>query len=107
MVELAVRPGWQSPDGLPRGECILTRLEDGSIRVDHADPRVLISAELLAMIFTEAVPGVSLSAPAENANGTPFWEGAVLKIEAVNRTVIYRITGYVPAVHGYIGEWPD
>jgi hypothetical protein len=33
--------------------------------------------------------------------------GALLKIRAVNREIVYRITGYVPEVRGYIGEWPD
>jgi hypothetical protein len=105
--ELAVTDGRPPPDDLPRGECIVTVVEGGRVRIDHADPRVLISAELLVEAFIAPAPGVSLSQPSEGPNGTPFWEGAVLRIEAVNRTVIYRITGYVPRVRGYIGEWPD
>ena len=84
-------------------------MADGGIRIDQADPRILISAELLAEAFVAPAPGVSLSAGQETwaRNGTPFWGGAVLKIEGVNRTVIYRIGEYVPRVRGYIGEWPD
>jgi hypothetical protein len=35
------------------------------------------------------------------------YDGALLKISAVNRTVIYSITEYIPAVYAYIAEWPD
>lgn len=82
-------------------------LEDGSLRVEHADPRVLISAELLAEAFVRPAHGVTISAPAPGVNGTPFWQGAVLRIEAVNGTLVYRIGEYVPSVHGYIAQWPD
>ncbi len=97
------------PAGLPRGQCAMTRLANGSIRIDHADPRILISAELLSLVFTNPAPGVSINTGLlrDGENGTPFWEGALLKIEGVNRTVIYRIGEYVSRVHGYIGEWPD
>ncbi len=96
MAELAVTDGMPPPADLPHGECICTRLDDGSIRVDQADPRILISAVLLAGIFLQAMPDVSLGPPPENRNGTPFWEGAVLTISGVNRRVIYRIGEYVP-----------
>jgi hypothetical protein len=94
---------------LPDGECVITRLDDGVLRIDHADPRVLIAAPLLREALFAPAPGVSLTTGLlrQDRNGTPFWEGAVLKINGVNRTVIYRITGYLPRVHAYIGEWPD
>jgi hypothetical protein len=104
--ELAVRPGWTRPDGLPQGECTISRYGD-ALHIDHADPRVLISAELLAEAFVHPAEGVSIGPPPGSENGTPFWTGAVLKIAAVNRTLIYRITEYVPSVRGYIAEWPD
>ena len=109
MAELAVTDGMPPPDGLPAGECILTAMADGRVRIDHADPRILISAELLLEAFIEPAPGVSLSANMvrHGPNGTPFWEGAVLKIEGVNRTVIYRVGEYVPRIRGYVAEWPD
>jgi hypothetical protein len=109
MAELAVTDGMPPPGDLPRGECILTTMADGRARIDHADPRILISAELLVESFIVPAPGVSLNSDMmrEGPNGTPFWEGAVLKIEGVNRTVIYRIGEYVPRVRGYVGEWPD
>jgi hypothetical protein len=109
MAELAATDGMPPPAGLPQGDCICTRLDDGGIRVDHADPRILISGELLREALFATWPGVSLSTGLlrQDRNGTPFWEGAVLRIEGVNRTVIYRITEYVPSVNVYIGEWPD
>lgn len=109
VAELAVTDGRPPPGDLPRGECIVTTMADGRLRIDHADPRVLISAELLAEAFVRPAPGVSIDTAmvSDGPNGTPFWEGAVLKIRGVNRTVIYRIGEYVPRVRGYIGEWPD
>lgn len=104
MAELAVTDGMPPPADLPRGECIMTQLYDehrqrAGIRIDRADPRILISAELLEMIGRgEGAPGISLE---------PHWTGGILKISGVNRTVIYRVTDYVPRVHGYIAEWPD
>lgn len=105
--ELAVRDGYLRPHGLPRGECIMTSLldEDGTqtgIRIDHADPRVLISAELLEHIASHPDDTRWLDVAWHSAH-----VGATLKINGVNRTVVYRITGYVAAVHGYIAEWPD
>jgi len=105
MAELTVTDGMPPPSHLPDGNCIMTRLADGTIRIDHADPRILISAELLAAVFIKPAPGVTLTP--EYPGGRGYGEGAVLKIEGVNRTVIYRIGEYVPRVGGYIGEWPD
>jgi hypothetical protein len=110
MAELAVTDGMPPPADLPDGECICTRLDDGTIRIDQADPRILISAPLLYEIADGRSPWASVSAeppPREHWDGHGAMEGALLKIHGVNRTVIYRIGEYVPRVHGYIGEWPD
>lgn len=110
MAELAVTDGMPPPGDLPRGTFTCTRLEGGIIRIDHADPRILINAELLYKITDELKPppGVSLRWPSPPpASGRFLYNGAVLTIHGVNRTVIYRITEYVPRVHGYIAEWPD
>ena len=132
--ELAVSDGMRPPDDLPQGECILTTIYDeagqpADIRIDRADPRILISGELLETYIAGGVwPHTSLSmAPAvagrlvvQGASHEPFARldaadckprhgliGATVKICGVNRTVVYRITGYIPRVHGYIGERPD
>ena len=106
MAELALRPGYETPRELPHGECILTTMAAGGVRIDRADPRIMVSAELLAQVFGAPAAGVTLTM-ADGPNGTPFFDGAVLRIEGVNRTVIYRMVQYVPAVHGYVAEWPD
>ncbi len=90
------------PAGLPRGQCTMTRLANGSIWIDHADPRILISAELLDAVNGAGPPTVWL-----DLAGCATYDGVLLKICGVNRTVIYRIGEYVPRVHGYAAEWPD
>jgi hypothetical protein len=109
MPELAVTDGMPPPADLPRGECIITALYDDhgqrtGIRIDHADPRILISAELLHMIADGDGKDAWLDL---RASGMFFLTGAVLHINAVNQRAVYRITEYVPRVRGYIGEWPD
>jgi hypothetical protein len=101
--ELAVTGRYDVPTDLPDGDCICTRLDGGQIRIDRADPRILISAELLRLLGTDdQLQGVSLDLPVKKT-----FVGALLKIRAVDRTVIYAITEYVPSVNGYIGQWPD
>jgi hypothetical protein len=102
MAELALRDGYLTPHGLPDGQCIVTSLPGRQIRIDHADPRILISAELLDAIADKPDDTVWL-----DLTGCSTYDGSLLKVNAVNRTVIYRIVAYVPAIHGYIGEWPD
>lgn len=114
--ELAVRDGWPPPEDLPDGECIMTSLPGGQIRVDHADPRILISGELLDHVArtgdSEHVRRLGpLNAYLDTTGCMPppwraTYVGAVLKVTAVNRTLIYRITRYVAPIHAYIGEWP-
>jgi len=104
MPELAVTDGMPPPDDLPRGEFRATTLADGSIRIDHADPRILISAELLHMIADGDGRDAWLDL---RASGMFYLVGAVLHINAVNQHVVYRITGYVPRIRGYLAEWPD
>ena len=90
------------PVGAPKGTVTVTRISDpadpGSwpdYRIDHADPSIVISAELLDHYASgNGHPCVSLT-------------DGVLRMEAVNRTVIYRIGEYLPAIHAYAAEWPD
>lgn len=101
--ELSVREGYAPPVNLPQGSCTLTRTEDGALRIDQADPHILISAELLAEALHAPAKGVSLNIPLSSFSFT----GSILRIEGVNRTVIYRIGEYLAPVNGYIAEWPD
>jgi hypothetical protein len=55
-------------------------------------------------------PGVSIRVRDDKDTSPGCWLGAVIRIEAANRTVIYRLTGYADGCDGrlgYIGEWPD
>lgn len=110
--ELALRDGYLTPRGLPDGECIITSLygDDGmqtGIRIDHADPRVLISAEVLDAIMDGSSSPATLYRPRTLAGSALYESGTLLKIPGVNRTVVYRVTEYVPAINAYIAEWPD
>lgn len=99
--ELAVREGERVPDDLPRGDCVFTRLADGGLLIDQADPRILISEQLLESIARHAPTQVCV----ESDDGKVI--GSLLTIRGVNREVVYRITAYLPRVRGYIGEQPD
>jgi hypothetical protein len=90
---------------LAYGECWITQLYDPAsgiqLRIDRADPVVRISPQLLAEI------------PPPGSGWPASFDGKVLRIEAVNRTVVYRIRDMLEPVPGalgywdYIGEWPD
>jgi hypothetical protein len=117
VAELAVTDGMPPPDDLPRGECIVTALPGGGLRVDHADPRILISGEVLDAISRSGLDALTVDSLALNARldtagcMPPPWRatycGAVLHINGVNQQVVYRITGYLPRINAYVGEWPD
>jgi hypothetical protein len=118
MAELAVTDGTPPPADLPTGECICAHVDGGNIRIDQADPRIIIAAEVLDAVTrfgdSGALAGdwLALNARLDTARCMPppwraTYVGAVLRIEGVNRTVVYRITDYVPRIHGYIAEWPD
>ena len=92
---------------LPQGEVRVTWRTDGLVVV-HADPRIIISLPLLDH-FTRglAAPQVTVRHPDDV---TPSWAGTVIRIDAVNRTLLYRLTEYLPWYHGgggWIAEWPD
>jgi hypothetical protein len=89
------------------GECWITRIDDPAgtqLRIDRADPVIRIAPELLA-----DVPAPSPHPPERPAT----YDGKILRIRGINRTVIYRIRDIMeprPGQYGawdYIGEWPD
>lgn len=89
--------GTVAPPLKPVGDCIVTEAIDGSLHIDRADPRVLISAELLDQIKDgRAVAAVTL-------------DGDLFRIAGTNRTVVYRIGEKVPDLNlnAYYAEWPD
>jgi len=82
----------------PKGECHLRNDEYGRIYVDRADPRILISDELVEQWRTRhglfCHPAVTL-------------DGDAATIRAANRTVVYRLTEHVPEWRAWTAEWPD
>ncbi|MFN2636878.1 MAG: hypothetical protein ABR585_07630 [Gemmatimonadaceae bacterium] len=77
------------------GTCTLTRRwDDGTLTVDQADPRVLVTTEFLNEVRQAASPDVTLA-------------GDVLTIHGVNQKVIYRIGEYLMQPDAYVAEWPD
>lgn len=76
------------------GDCVVTRLYPSGLRIDHADPRILISTEVLEDIRRDPGPGITLN-------------GDLLRIEGVNRTVIYRIGEKAPDLYAHHAQWPD
>ena len=99
--ELSVTDGMPPPADLPSGE-FQTQLIDGQVHIVHADPRILISAELIDMIADNPSPLARL-----DTTGCQTFIGALLKIDAANRQVVYRITGWLPRIRAFTAEWPD
>lgn len=110
-------------------ETIVHCTKDGvySLEIKTADPQIGISGELLEAIAEGRSPFARLT-PSEagppkldkelvshrtiywwDARGWPAWGpiGAILRIEASNQTVIYRITKYRMEPDYFVAEWPD
>lgn len=82
------------------GECRITTLHDSGgfmvrLRVDRADPRILIAPELLREM-----------GPPESGWAATF-DGETVRIRGENRTVVYRVGRYLPEWGCYEAEWPD
>lgn len=71
---------------------------DEWLEILSADPQALFSGELLRSVRKgNAAPGVTLTKPEV---------GGVLRIEARNRTVVYRLVERDER-DVFMGEWPD
>lgn len=82
----------------PVGECVLTRIGRTGIRVDQADPVICIHPEIVDELRAgQYAPGVT-------------FDGDVLRIHGMNRTVVYRLGELTRDPCGrlvYLAEWPD
>lgn len=76
------------------GDCVLTRTDDG-LRVERADPLILIDAAQ-----------VERWRRGEDFERGISWKDDVLRIEGTNRTVVYRL-GPRHDWSTYLAEWPD
>lgn len=109
--ELERMPGQPWPPDLPEGTFICSwrydRPCDRYLVVTHADPRLLISGELLETI----IDAPSQYARVTRADGGPAhidaMVGDVFHVYAENGHWAYRIESYVPQIHAWIAEWPD
>ena len=78
------------------GEFAITQFNDLDgvrLRIDRADPVVRIDPRLLAGI------------PAPGSDWPASYDGKVLRIHGVNRTVIYRIRDTPEPRPGCLGHW--
>jgi hypothetical protein len=74
--------------------------EDIWLEVVRAEPRALFSAEILESLrYGGGMPEVSVDRPVA--------VGAVVRIRARNRHVVYRLTEHDFALDLYTGVWPD
>jgi hypothetical protein len=109
------------------GELTLTtwRTDDGEfLWVDRADPRILISRQILGhLLLMGGGPHADLR-PGSDAPVVPvfkdpallrdwcesamgYMEGWLLTVKGGNRTVLYRIGELLPHLEAYAAEWPD
>lgn len=100
-------PGDPRMASLPKGFWSFSR-RDGKPWIDHTDPRILVSLELLDMIVRgECRPEVTIRVRDGHYAEPGCWLGAVIRVEAANRTVLYRLTEYKDFCLAYVAEWPD
>lgn len=89
---------------LPQGECILQD-RDGQLWIARADPRIMITFQLLdEIVCGRSLPEVTIRHP---DSATPSWKGSVIRIEAANRTVLYRLEECLNWCSCWTAEWPD
>jgi hypothetical protein len=100
------------------GECVFTTHfpsgEPEFYTIDHADPHILISDEILNEIRDNGCDGrVRLDLPQridhQCPNTQPGWcfKDCIVHFNAANRTVIYRIGDYIPERNTWEASWPD
>jgi hypothetical protein len=94
------------------GEVYMTWADDPPngprLRIAAAGRRVMITVPLLALIDAGESPWACLGDAGKPGDGDPYgYRGSVLRIEADNRTVVYRIGEFLPAHRCYIAEMPD
>lgn len=91
------------PPGAPSG--IFSCHPDGdSLVIDHADPRLMISAELVERAAGRSHACVSVAGRLDYTRPGGH-VGALLKIRGVNRNVVYRLAGWYPSIRAYLGEF--
>lgn len=92
--------------GAQYGEFLVSSLYDSEghkyVHIDRADPCVLITAEFVDEVADHPSEWAWL-----DTAGCETFMGAVLHLVGINRTVIYRLTGWEPHRWLYTAQWPD
>jgi hypothetical protein len=82
------------PPSLGYGFCDV-RTSGEQLIIDHADPRILVTRELLARAIREGThPAVEIT-------------GGRMVINAANRRVVYEIGRWLAAIDCYEAAWPE
>lgn len=66
--------------------------------IQRADPRIKICVRILEEIQQGMEWGAQFEATVRDG---------IVRIKAVNQTVVYRLGDYIPSEHAYYAEWPD
>lgn len=79
------------------------------LHIDRADPVIWVAAEIIEAIERGEVPGATLDVPAcgHGDHQTCTFIGAVLRLHAEDRTLVYVITGMGYQRLCYEARWPD
>lgn len=77
------------------GDLTVMRTDDGPM-IKKADPRILIGDEFLQMMRADTLEPGYIAV-----------DGDVITFHAVNKTVIYRLTGARDTYGSWFAEWPD
>jgi hypothetical protein len=88
------------------GEVYMTWADDPpngpKLRIAAAAGHVMITAPLLALVDAGESPWAQIREAGPPGDGDPYgYRGSVLRIEADNRTVTYRVGGYRPECRCY------
>jgi hypothetical protein len=78
-------------------------MRDGRLRVEHADPRILMSHSLFHMLFMGECTDALEYAPGPDGGH----QGAIIKIHGSNGTWIYRVEKFISHEDGWLLVWPD
>jgi hypothetical protein len=76
---------------------------NGRLRVDRADPEVMMSHELFRELLVSGMhPDIEYVPGPDGAH-----QGALIKVHAINGTFIYRIEKFIDHDRGWLCAWPD
>jgi hypothetical protein len=92
------------------GGQLILRHEGHELYIDHADPQVFVTSSLIGDVIRCQPSSYAALVPPVGP-GQPYAPedlvGRLLRIEALNRTVIYRLVAYDRRARWYRAGWPD